>query len=50
MSVKEITNPNVYDKSDKNKMPTTGGLYDPVLGVSPNDKYTICVTCGKVGL
>ena len=26
------------------------GLYDPALGVSPNERDTVCVTCGHVGI
>ena len=27
-----------------------GGLYDPSLGVSPNDRDAVCATCGHKGL
>ena len=43
----EIVNPKVYDS---NKEPNKGGLYDPALGVSPNDRDSICVTCGHAGM
>ena len=46
-SVKEITNPNAFDV---NKQPQNDGLYDPAMGVSPNDRFAVCVTCGQVGL
>ena len=46
-SVKELTNAIAFDN---NKMPQIGGLYDPALGVSPNDRSAVCVTCGHTGL
>lgn len=48
ISVCEIDNPSVYDKSTK--LANKNGLYDPLLGVSPNDRDTVCPTCGHVGL
>ncbi|MBS1890042.1 MAG: hypothetical protein JST59_02015 [Actinobacteria bacterium] len=46
-SVKELTNAIAFDN---NKMPQVGGLYDPALGVSPNDRSAVCITCGHAGL
>lgn len=48
LSVCEIDNANVYDKNTK--LPNKNGLYDPKLGVSPNDRDAVCQTCGHVGL
>lgn len=47
ISVCEISNPQVYDTDKK---PNRNSLYDPLLGVSPNDRETTCETCGHVGL
>jgi DNA-directed RNA polymerase beta' subunit len=47
ISVTEIDKYKVYDEEKK---PVKGGLYDPLLGVSPNDRDSICPTCGHKGL
>lgn len=47
ISVCEIEKSQVYDQEKK---PQKGGLYDPLLGVSPNDRDAVCPTCGHKGL
>jgi DNA-directed RNA polymerase beta' subunit len=47
LSVCEIEKSQVYDTDKK---PLKGGLYDPLLGVSPNERDAVCSTCGHKGL
>ncbi len=47
LSCVEIVNAQVYNS---NKLPMKQGLYDPALGVSPNDRDVVCVTCGHEGM
>lgn len=41
-SIKQITEQIAFDNIGR---PTSGGLYDPAMGISPYDKTSLCVTC-----
>lgn len=43
MSEVEINNKIAFTSSET---PTSNGLYDPKMGVSPFDRMSKCITCG----